>query len=1641
MEEKNLDRISQAYKGELGKMSEEDAKKRIDWIRKNVVGDRILDIGCSQGTTSILLAKEDKNVIGIDSEISRIEYAEKDKEKEQIGNNLKFICDDFLAYDFNVKFDTIIMAEVLEHVFSPELFLDKALKLLNKNGRIIITVPFGINPFPDHKRTYYFLELFKQINKRIFVSDVVFIESWIGFIADLSNKENRIVFDEKIIEKLENGFYKVDSRKQENIDRINSWYKTSNTKNEVANNKINELEERLENIVLQNKAQKEKIDELKEKYNQLSKEKEKSINELELVIRQKRDRLDTLQNDYIKKTADFNILNEEYLNVLKHNYELENENKLQSFKLDGIKEENKLKENQLIELLAKLSTSQEDLLKSKAVIEINNEKLHDLKKEIDKLQSELEIKEQYTGEKEVYISELEVQIQELVNKIDKSDNELESIQSKFEEINDKLVKAQAGVETRNKKIKNAEEKITKIEKENDTLQKKLAEFNNMLYKAKKLNAAYERFPSIKLYNWARKFKNKNAVNVELQDVQNTASNMVGITGKQIEQTSVVAIESKAESAKTAQSDKTNVESKSVKVDFLFSDFIEKRISSDDQVIKFHLRDDCEFLRELKVACIMDEFTFSCFAPECNILQLTPDKWQAEMEEFVPDMMFVESAWLGKNGEWYGMVVKTMPVFRELIEYCKAKKIPVIFWNKEDPAHNQNFMTTAGLCDFVFTTEIDCIAQYKRCLGHNRVYLSHFAAQPMLHNPIETFERKDVFCFAGSYYTNYPERTRIFNNMAHYAMRIKGLDIYDRNYNNPKADHQFPEFYKPFILGRLEPEEIEKAYKGYTYNINANSVILSQTMFARRVFELLASNSISVGNFSRGVRNLFGDLTICTDSINEVSRLINKYCNKREDIHRYRLQGFRKVSEENLYEDRLDYMVKKVFGVSLKKQLPKITIVGIAKDKREFNKIINMAQSQNYSDIMIRIKPEFDIEYDENLMIPRNITINDYLKENIKEGFIAYFSAADFYGENYLRDMAIMLRYGAYEAIGKASHYDNKGILKEEYPVYHKVPKLMVKKSIISVDIASEIIFKENTFIENSEYSMISIHEFDYVENSDVLLDFAQSKMDIEYPGISYKLLEKESEKIELHNGQAYSINPKLFFKEGKYAGAIELNEKEKFIQIKSFLKEESHNYIYSKEIIKCNIDSGDFTMIMVEGGTSLDVMISFICLDRDLKSIGTVFASAGLSKKAELPQGTEYIKMALRVKGSGESYIGNIRICKSEIGNQDKFIAKSNTLILTNIYPSYDNLYRNMFVHKRVLGYKESGIEVDVMCFNNDNKPGYREFEGIDIINGFTEELKYILSSGDIDTVCVHFLNKYMWDVLKQFKDKIRIIVWCHGSDIQPWWRRKFMYETEEGLEQGKKDSEERMSLWNEVFSCINECNIHFVFVSNYFKNTVFEDYKINLPEDKYSIIHNYIDTEMFKYEEKSPEQRKHILSIRPFASNIYANDLTVQCIKELSKKTFFNELQFHIIGRGKLFEPLMQELEEFDNVKIENRFLQQWEIAELHKNNGIFLVPTRLDSQGVSRDEAMSSGLVPITNAVAAVPEFVDDSCGIMAGNEDYKGLANGIEKLYYNSKLFEDISKKAAVHVRKISSKDSTIMAELDLIKGSNKWKNRYQ
>lgn len=68
---------------------------------------------------------------------------------------IAFVNADFLSHDFRQsKFETVVITEVLEHLVQPQSFIEAAAKLLVPDGRLVVTVPFGINDFIDHKHTF-----------------------------------------------------------------------------------------------------------------------------------------------------------------------------------------------------------------------------------------------------------------------------------------------------------------------------------------------------------------------------------------------------------------------------------------------------------------------------------------------------------------------------------------------------------------------------------------------------------------------------------------------------------------------------------------------------------------------------------------------------------------------------------------------------------------------------------------------------------------------------------------------------------------------------------------------------------------------------------------------------------------------------------------------------------------------------------------------------------------------------------------------------------------------------------------------------------------------------------------------------------------------------------------------------------------------------------------------------------------------------------------------------------------------------------------------------------------------------------------------------------------------------------------------
>lgn len=372
-------------------------------------------------------------------------------------------------------------------------------------------------------------------------------------------------------------------------------------------------------------------------------------------------------------------------------------------------------------------------------------------------------------------------------------------------------------------------------------------------------------------------------------------------------------------------------------------------------------------------------------------------------------------------------------------------------------------------------------------------------------------------------------------------------------------------------------------------------------------------------------------------------------------------------------------------------------------------------------------------------------------------------------------------------------------------------------------------------------------------------------------------------------------------------------------------------------------------------------------------------------------------------------------------------------LVVTRSYPADGDLYQYPFVHRRVVAYRAAGHEVAVFRPGSEPEPQRYSFDGVDWTAGDPAALAKFVSRWGPDVIAAHGFTESMWDALSPVAGRVPVRAWLHGSEIPEFFRQKAVRIADAtAREEAVSGVERRRHFWAAFLPAMPE-RFGLVFVSHSAVDLARIDWGGALKAGSYSVVPNPIDTDLFAYREKQESDRFSILSIRPFDNWTYGNDMTVKAIQRLAIRPGFARLRFTIIGDGPLFEETLMPLRRFPTVSIRRRFLTQQEIVAEHAGNGIFLVPTRLDTHGVSRDEAMASGLVPVTNHVSAVPEFVDATCAALALPDDAAGLADAVTEMIEDPRLFLARSGAAAERVRSTTGHLIVIPRELALLEAA--------
>ena len=673
------------------------------------------------------------------------------------------------------------------------------------------------------------------------------------------------------------------------------------------------------------------------------------------------------------------------------------------------------------------------------------------------------------------------------------------------------------------------------------------------------------------------------------------------------------------------------------------------------------------LKNTRIAGIMDPFTQHSYENECDVLQLHPESWQQQLIDFAPHFVFIESAWQGLDSLWKTKISHNSVELQAILSWCNGQKIPTLLWNKEDPVHYGTFLKVAQQVDYIFTTDIDCIPKYKHDCNTENVFLLPFAAQTKNHNPIESFPRKDGFCFAGSYYLRYPERQKDIAMLTETVSKFEQLEIYDRNFDNDHPHYKFPESFSKYIVGTLPFEKIDVAYKGYKYGINLNTIKESQSMFARRVFELMASNTIVVSNFSRGMRRLFGDLVISSDKNTEIQKKLKPLI--EDDIHykKHRLLALRKVMSEHTYKHRLSYLLETVKDWHLKEESKSIVILGIARSANDIENLKLQFIRQSYADKFLCIylqgpNDTLEMHSDDILITSNNKTI---LEKIDCANYIGIFSATDYYGENYLLDSILATNYSDADGIGKHCYYhfaDEQLELSNSSAQYQDTSELLLHRSIMRSTFFSEEKFKE--FVRKPEnvkltipLKLLALDEFNYCSNVQNISPTQYQEMVDDLKvfncGTATSPLYNVANRLPASESDRQSANP-----EQVVVTAAELHEsipqptssrvsltvKNDELLIESKLDEEQHAYLYCeqyylREDLNLRTNS-EFQAISDLGDNHVKVVFEFF--DDEKNKLSHHMGAVGEAMAMAIPNECQYVRLGLRLLGTGCTNISNI---------------------------------------------------------------------------------------------------------------------------------------------------------------------------------------------------------------------------------------------------------------------------------------------------------------------------------------------------------------------------------------------------------------
>ncbi|WP_026541220.1 glycosyltransferase family protein [Paenarthrobacter nicotinovorans] len=456
--------------------------------------------------------------------------------------------------------------------------------------------------------------------------------------------------------------------------------------------------------------------------------------------------------------------------------------------------------------------------------------------------------------------------------------------------------------------------------------------------------------------------------------------------------------------------------------------------------------------DLKVGVILDDFSASAFAYEWESILPKKDTWKADLQDKDIDFLFVESAWNGNGGSWKYQLTGPngpKPEILSLLRWCSDNDIPTVFWNKEDPPHFDDFLPVAREFDVVFTSDENKVPEYRKALGHDRISVLPFAAQPAIHNPVRPAEgrhARDV-AFAGMYFAHkYPERREqmrlLLDGAIDASERLKtGLEIFSRQLGGD-PNYQFPAPYDGYVVGSLDYDQMLTAYKAYKVFLNVNSVVDSPSMCARRIFEISASGTPVVTTESHALPRFFPDGEIHSVSTSEQAADVIKALIRSSELNDRSVHlAQRRIWAEHTYAHRAEQVLELALPQRRRPIVAKPVSALVSTIRpHQLEHVFRTIGAQRGVEVELvllthgftpgkseirALQEKYDVMNLVLLQEPETTSLGACLNvcaNAANHAVLTKMDDDDYYGPNYLADQLHALTYSRADVVGKLAHF-------------------------------------------------------------------------------------------------------------------------------------------------------------------------------------------------------------------------------------------------------------------------------------------------------------------------------------------------------------------------------------------------------------------------------------------------------------------------------------------------------------------------------------------------------------------------------------------------------------------------------------------